>query len=260
MGRVDAGDLMMNASMRQYELDKIGNIAKVKLLDSTLVHTVDALSGLTAINEETVHHDLMDNLTKQDNHPAEFVFDAFTGVVMQAKSDAGTSTFDYDARDRRRIEHRSPDGVDRAFIWDGNQVVGHGVVDNVSLDVPGDDIDEHIASIDQFGAGSQWFCHQGPDQSTLAVTGSAGLVEAYTYSAFGEVSIWSAGGQPRADSAFGNIFQFHRPGLRRAHGHVFDASTAVSAVMGEVHVAGPDVDRRRRKPVRSCGQPPTRSS
>ena len=84
--------------------------------------------------------------------------------------------------------------------------------------MPGDDIDGHIASVDGFGNGAQWFYHQGPDQSVLAVSGSAGLVEGYTYSAFGELTIWNASGGSPAQSAFDNIFQYQ--------GQVFDALTA----------------------------------
>ena len=43
----------------------------------------------------------------------------------------------------------------------------------------------------------------------LAVTGSAGLVEGYTYSTFGELRIWDQNGKPRnRGSVFGNIFEF----------------------------------------------------
>jgi hypothetical protein len=76
----------------------------------------------------------------------------------------------------------------------------------------------------------------------------AGLIEGYTYSAFGELSICNALGQKQSQSAFGNIFQYQ--------GQVYDALTATSssarvpADVGEVFIAGPDLDSRRPEPVR----------
>ena len=109
----------------------------------------------------------------------------------------------------------APTGPHRLFVWDDDKIVAHGVANNLSLDVPGDDIDSHIVTIDQAGKGVQWFYHQGPDQSTLAVTGSAGLVESYTYSAFGELSITNSKGVATSQSVFGNIFQFRGSCLTR---------------------------------------------
>jgi YD repeat-containing protein len=179
-------ELYLQQGASRYVLDKIGNIKK----KNTVVHEVDELSRLTAIGGRPVAHDATDNLNGRQNDPVHFAFDQFARTVVNATSGAGTARFEYDALDRRRVEHR-PDGTNRVFIWDGNQLVGHGPVYNLSLDVPGDDIDAHVASINQFGS---QFYHQGQDQSTLAVTGSTGLVESYTYSAFGELSIWKQTG------------------------------------------------------------------
>jgi RHS repeat-associated protein len=206
-----------------YNIDAIGNIRKRTTNTSALVHAVDALSRLTAIGSDKVYPDKNDNLVRQDRSSVSFVFDDFTGNMLTSSNGTpdSTSTFKYDALDRRRLEQRAH-GVERVTVWDGNVVVAHGVPGNMTLDVPGDDIDEHIASLDQFGSGSQWFYHQGPDQSVLAASGSAGLVEAYTYSAFGELSIWTPSAAPRGSSAFDNIFQYQ--------GHVYDRLTATSSM------------------------------
>jgi RHS repeat-associated protein len=187
--------------------------------NSTIVHEIDKLSRLTKIGGAAVTHDPTDNLNYAATDNVQFAFDQFTGSLSTATVKVGqakkTTTFSYDAMDRRRSELR-PDGSTHLYVWDGNQLVAHGTANSLTLDVPGDDIDSHIVSIDQFGTGSEWFYHQGPDQSTLAVTGSAGFVEGYTYSAFGELSISTAAGG--TTSTFGNIFQFQ--------GQLFDAATS----------------------------------
>jgi RHS repeat-associated protein len=210
------GDIGRGVNWRQYDIDKIGNIAKRTMRDATLIHTIDNFSRLTALGGSPVTHDSIDNLGGSQDDADQFTFDPFTGLLKTASNAGKVSAFAYDALNRRRVEQQ-PDGTLKWFIWDGNKLVGHGPVNNLTMDVPGDDIDSHIVSIDQQGAGSQWFYHQGPDQSMLAVTGSAGLVEAYTYSAFGEMSMWDANGNPQTTSSFGNIFQFQ--------GQVYDALT-----------------------------------
>lgn len=220
-----------------YDLDKISNIVQVTTANSTLVHEVNRISKLTKIGNSAIDSDPRDNLTTEEGSPQVFAFDDFWGTVTCIGASGscpaggvGASTFEYDALNRRRLEHRS-DG-DRVYIWDGKQLVGHGTTVNLSLDVPGSDIDAHIVSIDGFGTGSQWFYHQGRDQSVVAVTGSEGLVEAYSYSAFGELTIWDQNGNVRSPlpSVFGNLFQFQ--------GQVYDDVTSTYSMRArEYHPA-----------------------
>src|SRR5439155_6641426 len=119
-------------------------------------HAIDALSRLTAIGADKVYHDDRDNLLSQDRNPVQFTFDPITGNMLTSSNAGAKSTFEYDALDRRRVEHRPNNQPDRVMVWDGNVIIAHGAPDNLTLDVPGDDIDAHIASLDQFGGGSQW--------------------------------------------------------------------------------------------------------
>jgi RHS repeat-associated protein len=224
-GEVNNGDSVVadniqkaGTAWRGYDLDNIGNIVKRRMQSSTLMHTIDKLGRLTALDGVTVDSVDYDNIEGVENGFPQFAFNAFAGTVGSATVGAATTTYFYDALDRRSSEHRSADNSDHVYVWDGHQLVGHGTPTEVTLDVPGDDIDAHIVSIDQMGTGSQWFYHQGPDQSVLAVTGSAGVVEAYAYSAFGELSMFDGAGNSKSTSAFDNIFQFQ--------GQVFDKATS----------------------------------
>jgi RHS repeat-associated protein len=204
---------------RQYDLDKLGNVVQRRMRTQTLIETVDKLSRLTAWGGHAVSHDAIDDLTGKQGDPVAtpFAFDLFKGTLTSATTAAGKTIFEYDALSRRRVEHR-PDHTDHVYVWDGATLVAHGTASSLTLDVPGDDVDAHVVSIDQFGSGSKWFYHQGPDQSVLAVSGSAGLAEAYLYSAFGELTITNAQGATQSKSAFGNVFQYQ--------GQLFDAATA----------------------------------
>src|ERR1700751_2289680 len=95
--------------------------------------------------------------------------------------------------------------------------------------MPGDDID---ASINQL---EQRFYHQGPDQSSRAVTGSAGLIKGYTYSAFGELSICNALGQKQSQTPFGKIFHYQGQG--------YDALTATSSMRARTGRRGGGISR-----------------
>jgi RHS repeat-associated protein len=214
-----AGYMKLGTTWAQYKLDNIGNVKQKATQTSTLVHTIDALSRLTALGSTSVNRDSVDNLTSAGGTTPQFSFDTFTGLLTTAKGAASTSTFTYDALGRRRIEHRTSDNQDHVYVWDGQRLVAHGTAASLTLDVGGDDIDSHVVSIDTNGTGSRWFYHQGPDQSVIGVSGASGLIEAYTYSAFGELVIWNANGlTAKATSTFGNVFQYQ--------GQIFDASTA----------------------------------
>src|SRR5262249_49606473 len=100
----------------------------------------------------------------------------------------------------------------------GSTLIAHGDPTSLMIDVPSDDIDGHIAAVDQGGVGAKWFYHQGPDQSVLAVSGTNGLIEeGDSYSDFGEVTFWDANGPSRTKSNFGNRFLFQ--------GQLFDSLT-----------------------------------
>jgi hypothetical protein len=110
----------------------------------------------------------------------------------------------------RRSTEDNPGAV---FLWDGT-LIAHGDPASLTIDVPTDDIDGHVASIDANGGGEARFYHQGPDQSVLAISDKNGLIEGYSYSAFGEVSVWSQNGRPST----GNRLLFQ--------GQLFDPTTA----------------------------------
>lgn len=205
----------------RYDIDTIGNITARHTRTQTLVHTVDNYSRLTALGGAAVGHDNIDDLTGKTGD-TQFGFDAFKGTLMNATTKAGKGTYTYDALDRLRGEQQ-PKTAAQVFVWDGAQLVAHGAANSLTLDVPGNDVDQHVVSIDGFGSGSQWFYHQGPNQSVYAVSGSTGLVEAYAYSAFGElVTISNRLGKALPQSAFGNVFQWE--------GQLYDAATATYAM------------------------------
>jgi len=128
---------------------------------------------------------------------------------------------------RRRTTARSPyvyDGLGRRIaeqdasgttflLWDGSQLAARGPsrtdASNWTLEVGGADIDEHIASVDALGRGTVRIYHQTIDGSVLGVSDGTGLLEGYSYSAYGEVTFRNPDGTPRPDSALGTRFLYH---------------------------------------------------
>jgi RHS repeat-associated protein len=212
-----------------YGLDKIGNIRNRTSDSSSVDYTNDALSRLTAVGAAAVKIDDRDNLQSATIDTAQFVFDEFSGDItcgagpgqdlsVTCPAQGTTNTYEYDALDRRMVEH-GPGGTEERFVWDGTQLIAHGVPSNLILEIPSNDIDGHVAAVDGLGsAPAPRFYHQGPDQSVIAISDSQGLVEGYSYSAFGEVSMWAASGTRLVQSTVGNRFLYQ--------GQVYDSLTA----------------------------------
>lgn len=216
-----ASYMQSGSAWRSYMLDNLGNWKSVTTHTGSVQHQMDQISRLKAIGSQTMSVDGQDNLQGLSGDLIQFRFEQFSGALVSAQNGQATHTYVYDAMDRR-IAELSPGSSNSAFLWDGDQIVAHGDPTSLTIDVPGDDIDEHIASVDAGGTGKVRYYHQGPEQSVLAVSDDKGLVEGYTYSAFGEVTFWTANGSATQNSAFGNRFLFQ--------GHIFDSFTGTYAV------------------------------
>ena len=206
-----ASNITTGAAWRGYTLDNIGNWKAVATSGGSVAYPVDGLSRLTAIGSQQTSIDSTDNIRGLSGDPSlQFGFDAFTGALLTATSGGITGSYVYDALGRRALETRS-DGLKTAFLWDGQTIVAHGdpgTPDALTIDIPSDDVDGRVATVEMNGTGKARFYHQGPDQSVLAVSDENGIVEGYSYSAFGEASVWSPTGARLGDSSFGNRFLF----------------------------------------------------
>jgi RHS repeat-associated protein len=206
---------------RLYGVDVNGDwrsVAAATTGGQSVDHTVDSLGRLTAIGSQSMNRDTRDNLTGLAGDAVSFVFDDATALLLTAKNGSLVHNYVYDAADRRALDVSS-DGRVSAYVWDGDHLIAHGDPSNLTIDVPGGDLDEHVASVGQNGSGTPLYYHRGSDFSTLAITDSSGqLVEAYSYSAFGEPTAWSPTGGKRAQSAVATPFLFQ--------GQIYDSSTA----------------------------------
>jgi RHS repeat-associated protein len=200
---------------RGYGLDNLGNWTTVTTSSGTVTDGVDSLSRLTAIGSQSVSKDPTDDLQGLSGDPVQFAFDAFTGSVLTQSNGGVTTSYAYDALGRRALENGT--GANVSVVWDGQVIIAHGDATNPTIDVPGDDPDAHIASVDQNGGADPRYYHQGPDQSVLAITNKSGLVEGYSYSAFGETTVWSPAGAVLPGSTVGTRFLFQ--------GQLYDALT-----------------------------------
>jgi len=213
--------LSAGSRWRYFAIDPDGNWSSTASAANGAVsvdQTVDALGRLTAVGGVSSTIDAQDNLQRVAGDTIAFTFEPFWGVPLTAANGNYADQISYDAANRRTTETH-PDGTSTVFLWAGNQIIAHGDPANLTIDVPGDDIDSHVASVDGAGAGAARYYHAGPDQSVLAVTdGSGTLLEGYSYSVYGDVSITDANGNARSTSYIGNRFLFQ--------GQLYDPLTA----------------------------------
>jgi RHS repeat-associated protein len=162
--------------------------------------TIDAAGSLTSDGDgRAFYYDLFGRLTDV-NTPSErrgYRYDAFGRVVMATDRISGTS------------ERYGYDGLSRAL---------RGTVAGVEQIVQGDHLDEHLVRVT--ATGDQQFLHQDRAGSVYLVTDAAGVpLERYRYSAYGERSVFDAGGSPLAWSMIDNPFGFQ--------GHIQDDRTGL---------------------------------
>lgn len=214
---------------RYYAIDGNGDWTSVASSGSggAVDHTVDAATRLTAVGGKTMTIDAHDNLQGIAGGALGFTFDPFSGDVLTASNGAAQEMYTYDALDRR-VTEVSGNGKTGVFLWHGAQLMAHGDPANLTIDVPGDDVDDHIASVEANGTGTARFYHQGQDGSVLAVSDASGLVEGYAYTAFGEATLFAPNGAKVAGSTFDNRFGFQ--------GQLFDPSSGTYSMRARHYV------------------------
>jgi RHS repeat-associated protein len=166
----------------------------------------DAVGRLQAIDTAAMNADSHGNLSNLAGDPLTFTYDDFSNLAVAATNGGPQYAYSYDAADRRVIE--SSGTTQGIVVWDGARIIAHGDPASLVIEVPGRGVDSHVANVANGGTALPRFYHQGPDESMLAVTDVNGLVEGYTYSAYGEATIWAANGSATTTSLINNRFGF----------------------------------------------------
>ncbi|MGZ4780055.1 MAG: RHS repeat-associated core domain-containing protein, partial [Thermoanaerobaculia bacterium] len=213
--------LSTGSRWRYFDVDANGNwrsTASAASGGTNVDHTIDVLGRLTAVGGQPSNIDAQDNLQRVAADTIAFTFEPLWGLPLSAANGGAVDQYSYDAANRRTTEKHF-DGSTTVFLWAGDQMVAHGDPGNLTIDVPGDDIDSHVASVAGAGAGAIRYYHAGPDQSVLSITdGSGALIEGYSYSSFGDVTISDPNGNVLPGSRVGNRFLFQ--------GQLYDPLTA----------------------------------
>jgi RHS repeat-associated protein len=165
-----------------------------------------------------------------------YTFDGL-GQLASATHAGITRRFAYDALGRRLVEVTSragqPDVTDH-LAWDDDALlaIGSSPSDATTylLRVGGTTATSHLALAEHLGAGALYYVHQGKDDSVLAVSNDAGVVEGYGYSAYGETSFLLPDGAKSAASSIGNRLLFQ--------GQIFDPTLATYAMRAREYRPG----------------------
>ena len=210
-------------SRRAYGLDDADNWLTVtpEAPSAAASFVPDVTNGYSSIAGAAVRYDSMRNVVAYpDSAPTEtYAFDG-AGELLTASVNGATTTFAYDALGRRAYEKSN--GTERFYVWDGSQILAVGsdpqqTGNDVLFVRSGGSV---VAVVAAGGTGARVTLHAGWDGSTVAASDASGnLVEAYSYTAYGETTILDPDGTAvRNASAIGNPFlyqgQYYDAGLR----------------------------------------------
>lgn len=211
---VDAS-VQTGAHWRRYEVDGVANWSKRASDAGSVTPKLDALDGYAQFGSSSFTYDDARNTTAIGGD--SFKFDGL-GELVSATVNGASVQFGYDALGRRVLERSSGEEVE--VIWDGAEIAALGSsrqnASSYTIRVGGDDVDDHLALVDRFGAGTVRYLHQTADASVIAATSDQGLLEGYSYSGFGETAFFDksgapakgAQGRPSTTSTIGNRLLF----------------------------------------------------
>jgi len=195
--------IQQGTTWRQYGLDGVANWMNRTTAFGTDSTQPNALNAYAQFGGGSVGYDTADNATTVATNGGQetYSFDVYKRPLTAARTfrdQPSSATFAYDGLGRRIFEQDSS-GSATYLIWDGDELIARGPVgadpSQYTLEVAGGRLGEHLASVDGLGAGAMRIYHSGPDGSTIALSDSKGaLIEAYTYSAFGELTSWGPNG------------------------------------------------------------------
>jgi len=193
---------------------------------SVTAYDPDALHRPRTVDGGSVGYDSADNLTHLLSRGSfyDFAYDVYGHPEsLQVTPTFGkiSATFKYDPLGRRVLETDSTGSHE--IIWDGGQALAMtDAKGNLTLEIPGDDLDEHVASVSAHGSGHAQYYHQNWDGSVLGLSSNGGIEQGYAYSAWGErrVTFQKGNGKGRARQSQPSRFAFQ--------GQLFDPWTGNS--------------------------------
>ena len=161
------------------------------LTNDTKAYTTNDLNQYTAINADTLTHDLNGNLTSTGTN--NYTYDP-ENRLKQVNASSITSTYSSDPMGRR--QSKTVNAVTTDFLYDGNNVImeydGTNTMTRRFIYGPG--IDDPVCMITPTG---RYFYHADALGSVAALSDGAGNIqETYAYSPFGETNTAGAVGNP----------------------------------------------------------------
>jgi len=178
-------------SGRTYTLDGAANWSSVSGARS-LATQVDTANRYVSLNGSAVTN--VQGGGPESGAAGTYTWDGLDHLVSAGSS--GTPWgWSYDAFDRSATE--TGPGGSTTLIWDGTSLIGTVNGGQLTLRA-GFDGPSALAVIASPGSANPTFAlHHGPDGSVFAVTKPSGeLIQAYSYSAYGEPTTWADNGKP----------------------------------------------------------------
>ncbi|HXU83561.1 MAG TPA: RHS repeat-associated core domain-containing protein, partial [Polyangia bacterium] len=170
---------------------------------STETRSHNAAHELTAVGGATLGYDARGNLKSNDRGDT-FSWD-YENRLTKATRSGASATYVYDATGRKVA--RTAGGKTTVYVHRGPQIVAEYVDGVLSLQhLVGGEVDDHLAFVK---AGKLYWYHTNSLGTVNALTDEQKAVrERYSYTAYGERTIWSPSGSKLLASALGNEVGF----------------------------------------------------
>lgn len=184
-----------------YGYNKVGNRTSFTISDDNYLYKPLAsslsnyvsnnLNQYSSVNSVSYSYDNNGSLTSDGTN--SYAYDAKNRLVS-ATAGTHTALYTYDPFDRRI--KKTVDGVTTSYVYDGNQVIAEYNSSGQMLMryVYGPGIDQPICMIT--GANAYYYHFDGLGSVVVLTNTSGNIVESYTYSPYGEVSMPSSLGNP----------------------------------------------------------------
>jgi RHS repeat-associated protein len=195
-------------SWRRYVLDGLANWSTLTSNKGTIHTTVNSLNAYSKFGDAAATYDGAYGLTGLADYSGKF--DGLGRLVRQQKGNV-TFEYEYDPIGRRILERNRETGHTTNLIWDGDSIATIGRdgsnAEEYTVAVEGD-WNQPLALLGSFGNGAVSYLHRNWNGSVIAASGEKGLLESYSYSAFGETRVFDATATPINSSRIGNQFLF----------------------------------------------------
>jgi len=186
---------------RSYKLDDLANITNLVTGGASQPRNHNDLNQITSIDGTSLTYNKRGCLTNDGTYTYSYNYENQLVSVDDGSSTLLSNVYDGAGR---LIMSITP-GTNRYFVFDEMNIIEEYIENKATLNksyIYSSGVDSFVAYVK---GGLPYYMHTDGNQNVVAVSDQTGsIVERYSYSAYGEVTITDADGNPRAKTAVAN--------------------------------------------------------